>query len=177
MSMIAVLAAAAVAAKPPPTIPLPGLLAPMGTGKLMCIGPDKAKKTCIGIGGMRLNAKGEMVVWNKTWLGDARGPLLATQEAVVTLKDGAVCDPNRPSDFEATRYTWAGGKLTAQQVDVLRTRIKARLQQYFNRETCQQVYEDAGGLVMLARVNGVQDPSLTLRFVWISPKDGYRVGV
>ena len=151
-----------------------GPIAPSSLGKLQCYAPDVARKTCQSLASYRPNPKGG--IDNVAVVLVASKPPIAMQTvSPVDVREGQVCGVVRPEDFQSAEFTTDGQPVDPEQAAVLREKVLTAMKTYVGHEICTTFVPSGGSLLAKESIDGVADPTLDERVIWISPSDGYTV--
>ncbi len=152
----------------------PGPIAPSSLGKLQCYAPDVTRKTCQSLASYRPNPKGG--IDNVAVVLVATRPPIAMQTVShVDVREGQVCGVVRPEDFQSAEFTTEGQPIDPEQTAVLREKVLSAMKTYIGHEICTSFVPNGGSLLAKESIDGVADPSLDERVIWIAPTDGYTV--
>ncbi len=153
---------------------VPSPIGPASHGKLQCYAPDVARKTCQSLASYRPNPKGGLD--NIAVVLVATKPPIAMQTvSPVDVREGQICGVVRPEDFQSAEFTTEGRPVDPAQTAVLREKVLAAMKTYIGHEICTSFVPNGGSLLAKESIDGVADPSLDERVIWISPTDGYTV--
>jgi len=95
----------------------------------------------------------------------------------VTIKDGQVCGFIRTEDIDEATFSIDGAAASPEQTAKLRAQIIAVFEKgIFGHEICTAYVPDGDGFIAKATIDGVAQPKMDQRVIWVAPKDGYRVG-
>lgn len=151
-------------------------LAPARAGKVQCSVPDIEKKTCMGLTTYTVKPDGNFEA--VTILTVSPQPLIIMEvRSTGAVKDGAVCGPILASDFEQATFQMNGRPLDKAMADVIRPQILAAIAPLAGKMGCSRETPDGAVLKAEVTVDGVARPEMTQRVLWVSPADGYRVGI
>ncbi len=151
-------------------------LAPARAGKLRCVQPDVAARTCATIVRYTVRDDGGFDAAISGVVNLA--PLVVIDyKTSGTIEDGAVCSVVRPADFNAGRLTKDSAPATAAVEAMVRPRIMAALQPLAGKKRCYRDKPEGNVLISDVTVNGVYTADLRQRAIWVSPEDGYRTGM
>jgi len=93
----------------------------------------------------------------------------------VTVRSNQVCGFVRPEDIEAASFEIAGKPATPAQAAMLRQRIAEAQKGFFGHEICTDYIADGDAMIAKASVDGVPQPAMDQRVIWVSPQDGFGV--
>ncbi|NLS26519.1 hypothetical protein S2M10_15020 [Sphingomonas sp. S2M10] len=149
-------------------------LTPARAGRIRCIDPDRAARTCGTIVHYTLRGDGAF---------DAQVTGVVNREPLIILeystfgqvRDGAVCSRIRPADFNAGKLTSNGTALSPALETNTRLKLMDALQPLAGHERC---YRDAGAgeLTVNVTIDGLLRPEMSQSAIWVLPEDGYAPG-
>lgn len=138
-------------------------LAAAKAGKLQCANPNVEKKTCLGLTSYKVNPDGSFLTTTTVMV--APQPVVTMEvKSAGTVKDGALCAPIRTSDFEA-----ASIRMDGKPADPAMSLA--------GKMGCTRETPDGAVLKAEVTLDGVVRPELSQRTLWVSPQDGYKLGV
>ncbi|WP_066795542.1 hypothetical protein [Sphingomonas soli] len=147
-------------------------LAQARAGKIQCVMPNEANKTCIGVTSYKIKADGSFE--STTTLLIAPTPLITlTVTSPGTVKDGALCGPVNKADFEAAKIEMDGQPANDAVATAVRSQMAGALAPMDGKMGCST--EAADGTVTVT-LDGEIRPEMTQKTKWVSPADGYKVG-
>ncbi|RYD94005.1 MAG: hypothetical protein EOP61_22475 [Sphingomonadales bacterium] len=147
-------------------------LAQARAGKVQCVMPNEATKTCMGLTSYKINADGSFET--TTTLLIAPQPLITmTVKSPGTVKDGALCGPVNKADFEAALIEMDGKPANDAVVSAVRGQMAGALAPMDGKMGCGTEAPDGTVTVTL---DGVAHPEMTQKTKWVNPGDGYKVG-
>ncbi|MES2989231.1 MAG: hypothetical protein V4808_15120 [Pseudomonadota bacterium] len=148
-------------------------LAPARAGKIQCVTPNEATKTCMGLSTYKINADGSFET--STTLLIAPTPLITmTVKSPGTVKDGALCGPVRKADFEAAAIEQDGQPANEAMAGAVRSQVAGAIAAMDGKMGCGT--EAADGTVTVT-LDGVARPDMTQKTKWVDPSEGYKLGV
>jgi hypothetical protein len=155
--------------------PQPDPIAPAATGNLQCYVPDRSNKTCNSLAGYKRKPDG--TIDNTALVLVSKSPVI-TMETVspVEVKSGQVCGTIRSHDIDEAKFASGTLTLDAKQTEQLRQQMKVAFKDMFNHEICTRYIPDGDALLAKATMDGVPMKGEEQRVIWVSPRDGYRVG-
>lgn len=147
-------------------------LAEARAGKLQCVVPNEASKTCMGLVSYKINADGSFQ--STAILMIAPQPLITmTVTSSGTVKGGALCGPVRKADFEAAPLMMGGQPVADAMAAAIRPQIIASVAAMDGKMSCGT---ETGDGTVTVTLDGVAHPEMTQKTKWVSPADGYKVG-
>jgi hypothetical protein len=171
MMLLLALLATAAPAQDAPVDPL----APAREGKIQCTVPNVEKKTCAAITTYTPTASGYL---NETEMLVSPAPLITARiSAPLTIEGDAACGITKAEDFAAAQVMQDGKTWSAEQAKPILDQMMAVLAPYFGKKSCARIKTVNGALVQESDMDGVAQPQFTVPMLWISPADGYRIGL
>lgn len=154
--------------------PLPSPITPASDGGLQCYAPKPTTKSCQSLAEYKFGPDGA-IVNSATVLLSAAPPITMRAVTPVTIKANQVCGYIRPEDIEAATFAIGGNPATEGQTDLLRQKIALAQKSVFGHEICTAYVNDGDALVAKASVDGVAQPAMDQKVIWVSPEDGFKV--
>jgi len=152
---------------------LPVPIAPASDGKLQCYAPNDTAKSCQALAGYQPGPDGGIV--------NAASVLVSMQPAIimrtvtlVSIKAQQVCGVLKAEDIAAADFTVNASPATAEQTAMLRQQITAAQKSIFGHEICTAYVPDGDGLTAKAFVDGVAQPTMDQKVMWVSAGDGFK---
>lgn len=149
-------------------------LAPARAGRIRCIDPDRASRTCGTIVRYTLRGDGSFDALVTGVVN--RDPLIVLEYSTFgQVRDGAVCSRIRPADFNAGKLTSNGTALSPALEANTRMKLLEALQPLAGHERC---YRDsgAGDVTVNVTIDGLLRPDMSQAALWVLPEDGYAPG-
>jgi hypothetical protein len=154
--------------------PLPPPITPASDGKLQCYAPNVAAKSCQSLAAYEATPDGRIV--NPATVLISAAPLITMRTVTpVTIKANQVCGYVQPEDIEAAEFVVGDGPATSAQAAKLRQKMLAAQKGVFGREICTAYVTEGDALIAKASVDGVSEPAMDQRVMWVSPSDGFAV--
>lgn len=168
LTFLGLLAAAMPQAAPDP-------LAPARQGKVRCIAPNAAAKTCQSIVQYALHDDGSF---------DAKVAGIVRREpsVVVIYRTGGavegelVCSTVRPYDLLHGDFYRGDQPLTGALAEQVHDELMLRLQAIAGQKRCYADRVEGGQLHGAVTLNGIAHPEMDQTAVWVSPDEGYALG-
>ena len=151
-------------------------LAPARQGKIQCINPNAEKKTCMGFASYTVRADGTYDATATIMIAPA--PAIAMETRSTGKVEGdQVCAVVRREDYTAATFTVDGKPADAATSEAIKGQILAAVASMEGKNACSR--DKAEGNVMLAEMtlDGAARPDLNQRYIWVSPTDGYKLGM
>lgn len=149
-------------------------LTQMREGRLQCIAPDSARRTCRSL--VRYTMQGDLAF-------DAVVTGLVSTEPVAILEyrtsgaveDGAICSVVRPIDLRDGKLSREGAPLTPVTEAQIRARVMTAVQPLAGRKRCYRQQFDGTEYQSHVTIDGLLRADLSQRSIWVRPDDGYAV--
>ncbi|MDG2532987.1 hypothetical protein P6144_04965 [Sphingomonas sp. HITSZ_GF] len=151
-------------------------LAPARSGQYQCVVPNQEKKTCLGTTSYKVSGDSYE---STTQLFLAPTPLV-TMEIHTTgvVKNGQVCETVKLSDFQAGTVFLNGQPADAATSEAVKSQMTAAVSALDGKAACSAIKPDADGLLLNeVSIDGTVRADLSQKFVWVSAKDGYKLGM
>lgn len=170
---VSLLLLAATAAAGPAADPL----APAREGKYQCVVPNAEKKTCVGTTRYKLGANGAYEATTTLFL--APTPLVTMEiHTRGASKDGQTCETVKLADFEGGTVLIDGKPADAPTSTAVKSQLTAAVQALDGKTACSTFKPDQGALLVNeVTIDGAARPDLSQKFIWVSEKDGYSLGM
>jgi hypothetical protein len=152
-------------------------LAPARAGQYQCVMPNREKKTCVGTTSYKIGADGGYE--STTWLFLAPTPLVTMElHTRGTAKDGKLCETIRMADFQAGIVYLDGKPADAATSNAVRSQMTAAVMALDDKAACSTIKPAEDGLLLNeVAIDGAVRPDLSQKFLWVSAKDGYNLGM
>jgi hypothetical protein len=152
-----------------------GPLAPVAEGKVSCVSPNTAARTCSAMDTYRPGASGEIQDESAEMVSSS--PLIImTTHSRVQVNGKTECSAPRASDITTASFTVEGRPANAAQTAQLRANARAILQPMMSHKLCAIYRPQAEGMLMTFTIDGKALPSLDRHMIWVSPEEGWKVG-
>lgn len=155
---------------------LPDLLVEASKGKILCVLPDDARKTCAAIA--RYTARGRGAWQETTELLLMPGQPISLETSMLMRQNGnALCTTMSPAFVENGTVRFAGTPLPpARQSDAL-ARISEQLTPLMGKKVCDSFLLSEGKLIRHTEFNGAPAPTLNNDgpVAWVAADAGYAV--
>jgi hypothetical protein len=103
-------------------------------------------------------------------------PLITMQTVTpVAIKADKVCGFIRPVDIQTAEFTVGGNPATADQTAMLRQKMAEAEKGAFGHEICTAYIPDGDVFVAKVSIDGVAQPTMERKVVWVSPAEGFKV--
>ncbi|HVC59441.1 MAG TPA: hypothetical protein VND19_03620 [Acetobacteraceae bacterium] len=149
-------------------------ITPAAQGQLQCYTPDVARKTCQSLAAYKGGANGAIDNIAIVLISQIP-PVVMTTDSPVVIKANQVCGSIRPQDIDAASFTVGGGPADPAQTATLRQQMESAMKGLFGHEICTAYVSAHGSLLATVTVDGVSQPTMDQRVIWVSPTDGYTV--
>lgn len=148
-------------------------LAPARAGKIQCIGPNTEKKTCIGTATYVVRPDGSYDVATTIMINPT--PLITMEtRSSGKVEGGAVCGVVRKADYEAASFTMDGKPADEAVANAIRGQLLAAVAAMDGKNGCS--VEKADGTLEVT-LDGAARPDLNQKGRWVSPGEGYKIGM
>ncbi|WHU04005.1 hypothetical protein [Sphingomonas sp. NIBR02145] len=150
-------------------------VAPARAGKTQCVVPDQAKKTCVGTTSYKISGNSYEAT---TRLFLAPTPLITMEiRTRGTVSDGQLCETIKLADFQAGTVYMNGKPAEDATANAVKSQLTAAVAPLDGKNTCTTIKPAENGLLLNElSVDGAVRPDLSQKFVWVSDKDGYKLG-
>ena len=152
-------------------------LAPAREGKYQCVVPNQEKKTCAGTTRYKLGPNGAYDATTQLFL--ATTPLITMEiRTNGTVKDGQTCETIKLAEFENGTVMLNGQPADAPTATAVKSQMTAAVQALDGKTACSVFKPDADGMMRNeVSIDGAARPDLSQKFIWVSEKDGYSLGM
>jgi hypothetical protein len=151
-----------------------GPLAPAAEGKVQCYQPNEVAKTCQSIGSYRIGPGGE--IENTASMMISTSPqVVMTTRAPAVIKAGKDCGVLKAEHIDASTFVVEGKPADAAQTAALRAQMKGALRSVIGHEVCSAYLPNGAALMATSTIDGMANPSLDQKVIWVSPAEGYKV--
>jgi hypothetical protein len=152
-------------------------LAPAREGKYQCVVPNIEKKTCVGTTSYKPGPGGSYESTTQLFLNATP---LVTMELHTTggTKDGQLCETIKLSDFQAGVVYMDGKPADGPTSNAVRSQMTAAVEALNGKTACSAFKPADGGLLLNeVSIDGAVRADLSQKFIWVSAKDGYTLGM
>lgn len=150
-------------------------LAPAKTGRIRCVDPDRAARTCGTI--VRYSLRGDGAFDALVTGIVNRDPLIVIEYTTFgQVRDGAVCSRIRPADFNAGKLSSSGAPLSPALELSTRSKLMVALQPLAGHERCYRDTPSGDELSVNVTIDGLLRPEMGQSAIWVMPEDGYAPG-
>jgi hypothetical protein len=154
----------------------PDPLAPARAGKVQCIGPSREKKTCLGMASFKPGA-GNTFESTVAVLVSPNPLIVMETHAKGTVEGGGICNIIRAEDYAASTFTLNGAPMDESTAATIRPQVAATIAPMAGKKGCSRERPDGDVLVSEVTIDGVARPDMTQKVIWVSPTDGYTLGM
>lgn len=150
-------------------------LAEARAGKIQCISPNRAAKTCMGLGSFSVNKDG---TYNSRFtMLIAPSPQITVEvRAPGTVEDGQVCNVARRSDYENATVLMDGAPANPLVAQAILGQLTNAVSSLEGKKACARNREDGDTMIAEAFVDGTARPDLNQRYIWVKASEGFRLG-
>lgn len=174
MRIILVITMILAASPPVRAASLESPITPAAQGQLQCYTPNVVRKTCQSLATYKSSANGAIDNTAIVLISQSP-PITMTTISPVVIKRNQVCGFIRPQDIAAASFTLGGSPAGPAETERLRQRMQSAMKGFFGHEICTAYIPDGESLLAKATVDGVSQPAMDQRVIWVSPSDGFKV--
>lgn len=156
------------------TGPLPDPVTPANDGKLLCIKPDAARKTCGDMLRFTPAADGRLAV-HTIGTFDEKSRVYWEGTAPMEIRDGMVCDRSRAENLANHVFTIRPGGAPAFPASFYKDFMIASVRAMQLHEICMRFVPGADGITLEYVFDGMRSRLPDDRAIWVSPEEGFRV--
>jgi len=149
-------------------------LAPARAGKLECMGPNMAQKTCRAVAAYAFGADGSINSPSLLLIRAQPLTIMAVNSAV-SIKAGALCGTAKAEDIDGSTILVDGRKLGDNDAAPLKAEIKAAYGPRLGKEICTVYVPSGDHFEAQSSIDGMPQPELTAQVIWVGPEDGFHV--
>ncbi len=172
--MVVLALLAALFADAAPALPAP--IGPASAGKAQCFSPDLAHKLCASLNTYAQRPDGQ-IADTSTVLLEKTPAVVMTSTSTASVANGRVCTVIKKDDLLAARFTVNGAAPDDAQIDKLRQAILSGWAALIDHTVCVGYVADGSQFVAHTAFDGLPRPNLDQRMMWVSPEDGWKVGL
>ncbi|HYD86192.1 MAG TPA: hypothetical protein VEA80_01840 [Vitreimonas sp.] len=142
-------------------------------GVIECLGPDRVARTCAAISNYRVLEGGEIA--NDAAVHIQNDPtVIMYGTSTLYVRDGMLCERVLRSTIDAARITIDGQPAPEDVAQSIRAAFWKALAGV--TEICSRYTADGDGAAVAIYFDGVVQPELADRAIWVRPEDGYTIG-
>lgn len=150
-------------------------LAEARAGKIQCITPNVAAKTCAGM--VRYQIKDASTFDSTATMLIAPTPLITIEiKNSGTVENGMTCNVVNQADYAAGKVMMDGAPANEAMAQAVLSQLGAAIQPLAGKKACGSDSKEGDVIVAKAIVDGAPMPALDQRFIWVKPEDGYKLG-
>lgn len=152
-------------------------LAPARAGKIRCVSPNAANRTCQTIIRYTVRDDGG---FDATVIGIvSRDPMVLLEyKSFGRIEEGGVCMMIRMHDFETGTLLYNGAPVGPSEGQRLRLQLQGAVQPIAGKKRCFRDQPGNGDdMLSVITLDGVAQPEMQQRVAWLSPEEGYAVGL
>lgn len=151
-------------------------LAEARNGKQQCVSPNRETKTCSGIASYTIQPDGSFTTQAQILL--VPQPAIAMEVTSRGRVEGnSTCGTIAKADYERAKITLDGAEADASVEQAVKAQILAGIAAMDGKKACGTDRKDGDLIVSDVTVDGKVQPELAQRYIWVSPSDGYRLGM
>ncbi|MBN8813034.1 MULTISPECIES: hypothetical protein [Sphingomonas] len=150
--------------------------APARAGQYQCVLPNREKKTCLGTTSYKIAGSSYEAT---TRLFLAPTPLITMElHTRGTVTDGKFCETVKLADFQAGTVLVNGAPADAATATAVKSQLAAVVAALDGKASCSAIKPAEDGLLLNElSIDGAVRADLSQKFVWVSEKDGYGLGM
>jgi hypothetical protein len=153
---------------------LPSPIGSASEGKLQCYAPNLSTKSCQSLAAYQFAPDGSII--NPATVLISAAPIITMRTVTsVKIKADAVCGFIRQADLDRATFTIGDATANAAQTTMLRQQMAAAQKGIFGHEVCTNYIPQGDVLVGKVYIDGVLQPAMDQKVVWVSPADGFKV--
>ncbi|HEX3430027.1 MAG TPA: hypothetical protein VHT03_03995 [Rhizomicrobium sp.] len=153
---------------------LPPPISSASEGKLQCYAPNLSTKSCQSLAAYRFAPDGSII--NPATVLISAVPVVTMRTTTsVKIKANGVCGFIRQADVDTATFTIGDTPANAAQTAMLRQQMGAAQKNFFDHEICTNYTPQGDGLVGKVYVDGVPQPQMDQKVMWVYPTDGFKV--
>lgn len=149
-------------------------LAQARAGKVQCVGANEAAKTCMAMGIYTVKADGSFDTVTTVVIAPTPLITMTVKSTGGMVKGNALCAPIKKSEFEAAEIKMDGGPANEAMAAAIRPQLLAAVSAMDGKMSCGT--EAADGTINVT-LDGVAAPEMTQKAKWVSPSEGYKLGM
>ena len=150
------------------------VLAQSKSGKMMCVNPDPATKTCSSILFYKSQCDGSLLETGEVLIAPDQS-LTLEMSSIVKSQGGAICGAVGLADMQKGRLRMDGTLFPPDSNQAALNKLIERLKPMAGREACEVLRIEDGELKKYGQVERVDLNFPGKPVSWISAADGYRV--
>jgi hypothetical protein len=155
---------------------VPDPLAPAREGKVQCVSPNREKKTCLAMTSYKAGPGGAFDSTVAVLVNP--NPLIVMETRTkVTVESGATCSIIRAEDYAASTFTMNGAPMDESTASTIRTQVAAVIAPMAGKKGCSRERLEGDLLISEVTIGGVARHDMTQKMIWISPSEGYTLGM
>lgn len=151
-------------------------LAPAARGEMQCYAPDVARRTCWALASYVRQADGSYLNTARV-LADPTRDIAVEATTIVHVIDDSVCGRVKRADMLSARLFIAGVAQPASKARPILARLADAQEAAgsFGPMICTRYVADGDILYAAMSADGVYEPELDTKVIWVRPDQGYRV--
>ena len=135
-----------------------------------CFSPNLVARTCEAMSSYRFLEDGEIANDGATAL-QSNPTIIAYGTSMLFMRDGLICSRVDATTFQDMRFTIDGQRATPDVEQELRQVFAGALAGI--NEVCWRYTPDSEGIGVTAYADGVENPDMADRMIWVRREDGY----
>lgn len=164
----------ALAARQSLAVPYPNPLSPASAGRVQCYSPDLARHVCRSIASYTWHPDGSYD--NRAIVLLSPTPLVVMESVTpVTIDTSAVCGAIRQQDIDSAIISVNGQKLADADAAPVRAQISTAMASIIGKRICTTYVPDGQQYIAKASIDGVAQPAMDQKVLWVDATDGFEV--
>lgn len=150
-------------------------LTPARQGKIQCVGPNKANKTCKGTSTYTVHADGSYESVTIAMINPV--PLITMEvRSKGKIEGNQLCGPLLKSDYEKATFQMDGKPTDDATATMIRTQVAAAIAPMDGKKGCATETPEGDVIALNVTLDGEAKPELSQKAIWVSPSEGYKLG-
>lgn len=165
---------AALLADATPALPAP--ISQASAGKAQCYSPDLAHKACASLNTYVVRPDGT-IANSATVILEKTPAVIMTSVSTASVVNGRICTVLKKDDLLSAQFTVNGAPPDDAELARLRQAILTGWAALIDHTVCVSYVADGSQFVAHTAFDGLPRPNLDQRMMWVSPQDGWKVGL
>lgn len=150
------------------------ILAQSKSGKLICVNPDLATKTCSSVSSYSVSDDGSVIETTEVLLTPDQ-PLTLTMSIETKIDGSSICGVMKLEDLKRGIVRMNGAAIPPDRSALVLQRLEASMGSLAGREVCDALRIESNGLVKYGQVDRVDIKLPGKPVTWISSTEGFKV--
>ena len=146
----------------------------LGGDLLECVNPDKAQKSCLGIGQYTRLPDGKILSTDRI-LVSTNPPVVMRMETIVRFSGNSICSRMTERDLESLAFSWKGAKIEGDLEGYLRAEMVMRYSNMIDLDLCTTLFGSSSAIKVRFFVEGKPADDDGLTMIWVRTDEGYTV--